>query len=181
MEWGGGASYDVELSRTGIGVLTVNGSLTVSSTLTVTGGMAGTHGQNVGTGDSPTFAALTLTGNVSAAGGYANSGATLSNANPWYGTPSTTRAAGTVYQNATGKTIIVYISVQIAGNAVGETNYVSFQIGPTSTPATPVAYASNSTVNLTIPFAMIVPNGYYYELINNGAALAGIVWVEQYL
>ena len=64
-KWGTGSAVpDVTLYRTGIGVLTVNGSLTVSSTLTVTGGMAGTHGQNIGTGDSPTFAGLTTLGSI---------------------------------------------------------------------------------------------------------------------
>jgi hypothetical protein len=58
MEWGGGASYDVELSRTGIGVLTVNGSLTVSSTLTVTGNLATAGTINSGgTVNSISFAA----------------------------------------------------------------------------------------------------------------------------
>jgi hypothetical protein len=141
--------------------------LDTSGNLTITGNFsaASTHWQNIGSGDSPTFAVIT-------GSGWVNSAPSLI---------QVARAPGTVYQNATGKTKIVYISVQIAGNAVGETNYVSFQIGPTSPPPMSVAYASNSTVNQTIPFAMIVPNGYYYELINNGAALVAIVWTEQYL
>lgn len=43
------------------GTITLNGGATipVGQTLTINGSMAGTHGQNVGTGDSPTFSDLT--------------------------------------------------------------------------------------------------------------------------
>lgn len=43
------------------GLVTVANNLTVAGTTTLNGTVAGTHGQNVGTGDSPTFSALTTT------------------------------------------------------------------------------------------------------------------------
>ena len=330
MEWGGGASYDVELSRTGIGVLTVNGSLTVSSTLTVTGGMAGTHGQNIGTGDSPTFSQLTLngssdqltinssgtaseviestgnsqvqlvlyrnqpsgsynftwynfvqasqttlkwnysastmmsldssgslittanitcgggssagtgltvnagrirvvnpevyqigirysttdpatwfgslqtsgtlqiskdngvsivtidqTGNIIAGGvitgsGWVNSSPAYTNSNPWFGTPTTARALNTVYYNATGKTLVVSIRVDISANVNPSIYYFYVVIGSTSTPTNLLGFFNNGSLNQAFGYTFIVPSGWYYEIVSTVACTLNN-WAEQYL
>src|SRR5689334_13958614 len=56
-------------AKTFSGATTFSGAVTFSSTATFNGTVAGTHGQNVGTADTPSFAGLTLafnTGSTSA-------------------------------------------------------------------------------------------------------------------
>jgi hypothetical protein len=113
--------------------------------------------------------------------GYVNSSPSITTANPWLGTPTTTRAVNTVYQNLTGKTIVVYIIIIITGGVAYESSYALLYLGSTSTPATMVGAFSNSlTINQDATLMCIVPNNWYYKLtIGNSVTLNH--WIEQVL
>lgn len=95
------------------------------------------------------------------------------------------RAKDTVYQNTSGKTMMVIVSVSL-GSGSGSGNYggAIAKIGDTSTPATEVSkvraendqYVFKTYQNLTF----IVPNNYYYTVAsnNNNGSLTVNIWTE---
>ena len=117
---------------------------------------------------SPTFVGLTLTG-VLTGTGWVNSAPSTASANPWFCTPTTTRALNTVYHNATGKDVMVYVDAYTAGNAVANVNYVYVNIGSTSSPNIRIGIYGNSTLQQDWTFCFKVPNGWYYEVFSVGS------------
>jgi hypothetical protein len=111
--------------------------------------------------------------------GYVNSAPSAVYANPWLGTPTTSRAQNTVYQNLTGKTISIYASVVVKG--FGGLNYSAVaSIGTTSTPAIQVAEFTNSTIDQVVNINFNVPVNWYYTIANSSSG-GIVVWTEQVL
>jgi hypothetical protein len=111
------------------------------------------------TSSSPSF-------NVLTANGYVVSGYSLS---------SPTRVLTTQYKNTAGYDIIVYVTVQINGNAIADTNVVGYYIGSSSASQL-LSTVTNSVVNQNVPFSFVVPKNYYYEV----NILAGSAVLEQW-
>ena len=129
--------------------------------------------QSLKTSDNVSHAVVTATG-------FVNSAPSIKSANPWLCTPNTTRATGVVYQNATGKNVLVYVCVVLTGNASYATNYISTVIGATSSPADSVASNTNSSVDQQVSITFMVPSGWYYK-VNQGGTVSVILWSEQLL
>ena len=111
--------------------------------------------------------------------GYNNSAVATTSANPWFGTPTTARAIdGTVYHNATGVTIIVYVAVILTGNATTTTNYIDAYIGSGVAPSVLVATITNTTISAYYSITFIVPNGWYYKVLSAGTTSMAY-WTEQ--
>jgi hypothetical protein len=111
--------------------------------------------------------------------GYNNTAVATTAANPWFGTPTNARnVTGTVYHNATGVTIIVYVCVVLTGNAVTTTNYINAYIGATSSPSVQVGTATNATISTYNTVCFIVPNGWYYSVVSTGS-VTFTYWTEQ--
>ena len=66
------------------------------------------------------------------------------------------------------------------GNATPATNTFALEIGATSTPATIVGISSNATINLYQTQMAILPNNWYYKVVNAGTNVIA-AWTEQVL
>jgi hypothetical protein len=119
---------------------------------------------------------LTISGIISAKG-YINSVPSITNNNPWLGTPTTSRLINTVYHNLSGKTIVVYIDANPSGAVASFTNYGVVDIGSSSTPSTQVGIVSNTAIATQGQITAIIPNGWYYEFITTGICGIGN-WAE---
>ena len=112
-----------------------------------------------------------------------HTGTGWANSAPAFGllcTPTASRAFNTVYHNLTGKTVIVYVCAMPAGSAGAVTNYFYGLLGATSSPNINVGFFTNSSINQYGTITIIVPSGYYYEIITAGTVTAE-VWEEQLL
>ena len=94
------------------------------------------------------------------------------------------RALNTVYQNTTGKAIVVTVSTRIyvPGSESGDSG-VHFNIGTTSSPdtivGTMICESSFNALSRGTPVTIIVPNGYYYSATTFGPREAELVrWFE---
>lgn len=101
-------------------------------------------------------------------------------ANPWLGTPTSSRALSTVYRNTTGKTVIVCVTVQWGGTAAMT---MRVKVDSVSTPTTIVLEAINpsTTLAMTIPVLFPVLPNYYYEIDFTGGGLSSssfLIWTE---
>jgi hypothetical protein len=130
-------------------------------------------------------ASLDTSGNLIVGGkvtgvGWVNSSPAYTNSNPWFGTPTTARALNTVYYNATGKTLVVSIRVDISANVNPSIYYFYVVIGSTSTPTNLLGLFSNGSLNQAFGYTFIVPSGWYYEIVSTVACTLNN-WAEQYL
>ena len=95
---------------------------------------------------------------------------------------STARSAATVYQNTTGYDLLVFACVSGSGGALLWTAYVSSN----STPSTPGSGSGGGSpiVNLwqngsnALPCFFIVPNNFYYEILNSENSPTTVAWSE---
>lgn len=87
--------------------------------------------------------------------GYTNTATSLT---------SPSRSINSIYQNTTGKTLIVYITVGLTG--VGQPFYTHtyLKMGSSSPPSTVVAAASNPVNSEWQSMIAIVPANWYYKL-----------------
>jgi hypothetical protein len=109
---------------------------------------------------------------VSGYSGYSGGGITArqSVANPWFGTPTTSRAMGTVYQNLTGNPLYIVVT----GSGPAGTN-IQAVTDNSSSPTTVVAEGSSaysSGIGL-VPF--IVLNNNYYKVVSTCTL---VYWAE---
>ena len=111
--------------------------------------------------------------------GYANNAPSYVQANPWIGVSTTTRANAVSYQNLSGKNIMVYVEETITGNAIASTNYCGFYIGSTSA-NTRVGFFTNSPINQNVVFTVMVPAGWYYQIVVGGVVTLN-TWSEAYV
>ena len=81
-----------------------------------------------------------------------------------------TRALDTIYQNTTGRPIIICVDVLCTrANVANATAYILGKIGTTSPPAVTVATCgfpvkTNTPADARFSLTFVVPNGWYYEL-----------------
>jgi hypothetical protein len=116
---------------------------------------------------------LAVTGDVNITGHYQRNGVPLTIQNQTDVTAS--RALGAVYQNNTGKTLFVLITLNLSSKAAD----VSFLTDASNPPVTVVSRISddaNAAVTNNV-FAMVLP-GNYYELLLNAGTPAITIWVE---
>jgi hypothetical protein len=121
---------------------------------------------------------LTVTGSATVGGvlttgsGYKNTGASVSWMNNY-------RSMGTVYQNTTGKTIIVYVTVGVAG--VGQPFYTDIKmlIQNSSPPTHVVTRASNPINSERKVLFAVVPNNWYYQVTRSPDS-DDLVWMENW-
>jgi hypothetical protein len=96
-------------------------------------------------------------------------------ANPWFGTPTSSRALSTVYQNNTGCAIYASVTVDVTSNNIIQV-YSNSSATPTSGPET--AITSNLSISAAADFAVsfwVLP-GNYYEVLSSGGSV--VFWVE---
>lgn len=110
--------------------------------------------------------------------GYVNSAPFIVNSNPWLGTPNTSRALGIGYNNSIGKTIIVYVSISITGNAISGTNGFIFYIVPSG--AIALGSFTNTAITQTVTCTFIVNKNMNYQ-INPTGSVTLLSWTEQIL
>jgi hypothetical protein len=118
---------------------------------------------------------------LSTANGFSNSNPAITNSNPWLGSPTTSRAIGTIYHNTNNYAIIVYITIYINGGVGSESNYNTFYLGFSSSfnAGNVVGYVTNSlTIAQDEPFTFIVPAGWYYEVQQALGTSAIDKWAE---
>ena len=147
-----------------------------TTTVVVNGAAAPTNGQ-----------VLTATSSIAAAWTTPTVSVGVANSNPWFGSPTTSRATSTVYQNLTGKTLFVSVVgfvPEIGGPYTGTVNFTAY-IGPTSSPSTLVSEFAQQFTAVTGQIIVdtlhfIVPNNYYYEVTNSGTINMNITngWTE---
>jgi len=82
-----------------------------------------------------------------------------SQANPWFGTPTTSRSLGVVYQNLTGKPLFVSTCLSMSGSNAEADAYTDANASPT-TQIGDVYQAPNVNQNLML-FFIVLPNNYY--------------------
>lgn len=100
---------------------------------------------------------------------------------------STTRLLdGTVYQNTTGKLMIINATFQLTISSGNPNSVVAFYCGTSSPPTTnPIAYPALQSASITfafyasIPITVYVPPNYYYRVASTTTTI-GLVynWVE---
>ena len=97
---------------------------------------------------------------VAKATGYVNTSPSVS----WM---NGSRTFNTVYQNTTGKTILVQVAIGVAG--VGQPFYTDMYlaIGSTANPTHMVDRSSNSINSVRRQLTAVVPAGWYYKLYRN--------------
>jgi hypothetical protein len=123
------------------------------------------------------YGRIDTSGNLIMAGtlsgiGYINISPILSGGNPWLGTPTSTRSFNVIYHNLTGKTIIVYVSSSFT------TGQLYYNLDHSSACTTTIGYFSS--VGNSYMGTIIVPNGWYYEIILSGT-VSLTFWFEQTL
>jgi hypothetical protein len=112
-----------------------------------------------------------LFGNGTVQTSAAQSIASNTNANPWYGTPTSSRALGVTYQNLTGKLLFVCV---VALSAISTSATVSGYCSPAN-PPTGRTVASQSVFPTTgstgfVTATFPVPANYYYTVVASGSA-----------
>lgn len=105
--------------------------------------------------------------------GYVNSVPSITNP---------TRALNTVYQNTSGKNIMVYVCMNVAGNALAVQNYAYALIDSNSVPSTiapnRIGYVMNNILDEYKTLTFMVPSGWYYEIPSAGTVTLN-TWEEQ--
>ena len=99
---------------------------------------------------------------------------------------TSSRAFNTVYQNLTGRPIIVIVSASYHTTSDGDGADANAVIGPTSSPTQDVAdigLPSDGLIpnGIFLPLIFVVPAGFYYEVIANigGTGAIDIThWIE---
>jgi hypothetical protein len=129
-------------------------------------------GLTVGTHYTPTqLFRIDTNGIVTSSGN--NSSSAPASSSPWYGTPTSSRAFGTVYQNLTGKNLLVIIGIEItSANGSAQLTY-----GSSSSPSTFGGIVQAPSTQTYGSMSAIIPNGYYYEVQESGVNL--YAWIEQ--
>lgn|ERR1035437_8812419 len=100
-------------------------------------------------------------------------------ANPWFGTPVTSRALATVYQNLTGKPLKLNVVVALDAAALGSIAGIFTDASPT--PTTEVTFVENlsSILNGAAPVTWeILPNYYYKVALSQGTGSL-LLWGEE--
>jgi len=117
--------------------------------------------------------ALAVNGDVNVTGSYQRNGVPIEISNQTDVTGS--RALGAVYQNNTGKTLFILITLNLASKAA-DVSFLTDASNPPGTVITRISDDSNAAVTNNL-FAMVLPGNYYECAVNSGTP--GItIWVE---
>jgi len=84
------------------------------------------------------------------------------NTSPSFTYPS--RSIGTVYQNTTGKAIVVSVTLGLQGTGQPFYTHAILYVGATANPDVVAMKASNPLNSMFCPLIAIIPNNYYYKV-----------------
>lgn len=91
---------------------------------------------------------------------------------------STAKTLNTNYQNLSGQKLLVYVTLDIAGNAAASANAAVVNIGAASPPTTQITTITNTTIQQQIVMVFVVPTYWYYTVASWGTVSVA-AWFEQ--